>query len=136
MDLLALFVAAFVSATILPGGSELGLALLVAESAHSLLLLVGLATLGNTLGGMTTYGIGRLIAHRFPAEERLKPRHAKAVERVRRWGVLALLLSWVPVIGDPICLAAGWLKTRLLPTLLLMATGKGLRYLVVAMFFN
>ena len=85
-------------------------------------------TLGNTLGGIVSWGMGRLIAIRFPAQDLVKPAHARAVNTVKRWGGPALLLSWVPVIGDPLCVAAGWLKTAPLSSFLYIATGKLLRY--------
>jgi membrane protein YqaA with SNARE-associated domain len=81
-----------------------------------------LATIGNTLGGMTTYGMGRLI----PA--RLAP---KKSAMVARRGAPILLLAWVPIIGDALCAAAGWLRQAWLPCTLWMALGKGARYAVV-----
>ena len=83
------------------------------------------ATVGNTLGGMTTYAVGRLL----PWRARASPR---ALERVRRHGAAILLLSWVPIVGDALCVAAGWLRVPALPSLLAMAAGKLARYVAVA----
>jgi membrane protein YqaA with SNARE-associated domain len=126
--LAGLFVASFLSATLLPGGSEavlLGvLALHPAQALPALLL----ATLGNTLGGMTTYWMGRALPEKHVAD----PKVARHIEQVRRWGSPALLLAWAPLIGDALCAAAGWLRLHWLPCLLWMALGKGARYAVVA----
>lgn len=92
---------------------------------HSLLLVV--ATVGNTLGGMTGWLIGRAI----PAGGLDRPEGRRAVEQVRRWGSPVLLLSWMPVVGDPLCLAAGWLRCAWPAALAYILTGKGVRYAVI-----
>jgi membrane protein YqaA with SNARE-associated domain len=130
LSLWGLFTSAFLSATLLPGSSEVLLVYLVNHSAHPIPLLLALATAGNTLGGMTTYGLGRLLAWRFPNRQ-LRREHQTALARLQRWGSLTLLLSWVPVIGDPLCAAAGYLKVHPLLTLLLLGVGKMARYLFV-----
>jgi membrane protein YqaA with SNARE-associated domain len=118
-----LFVASFLAATLLPGGSEaLLFALLRLQPEHSAAALA-LATVGNTLGGMTTYWMARLLPH-----TRLPPR----LELVRRHGSPILLAAWAPVIGDALCAAAGWLRINWLAGMLWMAAGKLARYLVVA----
>jgi len=124
-SLAALFAAAFVSATLLPASSELVLAAVVHAFPERFAAAIAVATAGNTLGGMTTYGIGRLI----PARREASPR---ALEWVRRHGAAALLLSWVPVIGDALCVAAGWLRVPAGRALVAMAAGKLARYVVVA----
>ena len=107
----------------LPGGSEAVLfgvlKLHPAQLAPALLL----ATLGNTLGGLTTYWLGRLL----PAGEAAR-RHAW----VSRYGAPALLFSWLPVVGDALCAAAGWLRVNWLACAFWMAMGKFVRYLAVA----
>ena len=130
MSLWGLFSSAFLSATLLPGSSEILLAYLVATSSHSPVLLLLLATAGNTLGGFTTYWLGRFLAWRFPNKS-LREHHRLAMARIQRWGSLSLLLSWVPVVGDPLCAAAGYLKLNPLLTLVLLAVGKALRYLFI-----
>lgn len=135
MSLWFLFVSAFISSTLFPGGSEAVLAYLVSESNHSLVLLVSIATLGNTLGAMTSWGIGRLISIRYSAEKLSKTSQQKAVERIQKYGSPILLLSWLPVVGDPLCVAAGWLRMNWLVSLAYIAVGKLLRYTMVIYVF-
>ncbi|HID49683.1 MAG TPA: DedA family protein [Chromatiales bacterium] len=130
-SLWALFSSAFLSSTLLPGGSEAVLAWLQQVGDHSPWLLLGVATLGNTLGGMTSWGLGRLIAIRYPAAGLVRTSHRRALARIERWGSPVLLLSWLPVIGDPLCVAAGWLRIHWLTSLLFIGLGKGLRYAVL-----
>ena len=115
---------AFVSATLLPGGSEVVLAALVAHWPQHALLAIGVATAGNTLGGLTSFALGRCVQ---------QPRTAgRALALMQRWGVVALLFSWVPVIGDALCVASGWLRHGWLPAAVAIGIGKALRYAVVA----
>lgn len=125
--LAGLFVSSFVSATILPGNSELVLGAIVAATPDLRWPAVAVATVGNTLGGMTSWGIGRLI----PEEggQRLAPR---AVAFARRYGVWTLLLSWVPVAGDALCVASGWLRHDWRVAAVLIAAGKLVRYVAIA----
>lgn len=118
-----LFASAFLSATVLPGGSEAVFAGLLALHPELALPALGWATLGNTLGGMSTYLMARLI----PRKE-IPTRLAF----VRRFGSLTLLLSWVPVIGDALCAAAGVLRLGWPGCLLYMAAGKAARYAAIA----
>jgi membrane protein YqaA with SNARE-associated domain len=122
-SLWALFASAFVSSTILPGNSEIVL-VAVLKSGAALPAAVVVATIGNTLGGLTTYGLGRILPSRIP--------EGAALARVRRYGAAALLLSWVPFAGDALCAAAGWLRLPVPACALAMATGKLARYVVVA----
>ncbi|WP_418647948.1 YqaA family protein [Thauera butanivorans] len=119
----SLTLAAFLAATLLPGGSEAVFAGLVVLRPDLSLPALVLATLGNTAGGMSTYALGRLL----PRKE-LPPR----LELVRRHGSLILLLSWVPLIGDALCAAAGVLRLNWLACMAWMALGKGLRYGAIA----
>lgn len=119
----ALFVSSFLAATLLPGGSEAVLFGALKLHPDQLWPALGIATLGNTLGGLSSYVIGRLIPQTRPL---------KGLETVRRWGSPALLLSWVPVIGDPLCVAAGWLRLNPWWSALFMAAGKFTRYWVIA----
>jgi len=114
-----LFVVSFLAATLLPGGSEaLLFALLRLHPEASTAALV-LATIGNTLGGMTTYWMARLLPQRLAA---------RPLVLARRWGAPVLLLGWAPLIGDLLCAAAGWLRLPWLASALWMALGKGARY--------
>jgi len=115
---------AFLSATLLPGGSEAVLAALVVHWPERTALAIGVASAANTLGGLTSFAMGRFLP---------EPRTSgRALALVRRWGVAALLLSWVPVIGDALCVASGWLRHGWLPAALAIAVGKVARYVVVA----
>ena len=124
-SLAALFLAAFVSATVLPANSEIVLVAVLKAHPERAFAAIALATLGNTLGGLTTYGIGRLLPRRKPHAER-------TVALLRRYGAWSLLLSWVPIVGDALCAAAGWLRVPFWPSLLAIAVGKLARYLAVA----
>ncbi|MCK9283923.1 MAG: DedA family protein [Rhodocyclaceae bacterium] len=124
--LAGLFAAAFVSATLLPGGSEALLLALVRLHPEQALPALAVTTLGNVLGGMTTYATGRLLPER--ALHRLSPR---SLEGVRRYGSPSLLLSWAPLFGDALCLAAGWLRLPWPGCALWMSVGKGVRYALV-----
>lgn len=123
--LMALFAAAFVSATVLPANSEIVLLAVLRAYPERFAAAIALATLGNTLGGMTTYALGRLVPARKAPPER-------TLAWVRRYGAWALLLSWVPIVGDAMCAAAGWLRVGVIPAAAAMALGKLARYVAVA----
>jgi len=124
-SLAALFLAAFVSATVLPANSEIVLVAVLKGHPGLATAAIALATLGNTLGGLTTYGIGRLLPGRNPRNER-------AAAAIRRYGAWALLFSWVPIVGDALCAAAGWLRVPFWRSVAAIAAGKLARYLAVA----
>ena len=126
-----LFISAFVSSTLAPGGSEAVLVYLVKRSAYDPVLLVLVATLGNTIGALTTWCLGHWAGRRFPADRSLDPKRHKAVVTVQKWGMPLLLLSWLPVVGDGFCFAAGWLKLPFWTSLLAMAIGKLGRYAAI-----
>lgn len=131
---LTLFLSAFGAATILPGSSELVLSALLLQHPDALVPLLGIAIAGNTLGAVVNWLIGRYLIHFqdrrwFPAS----PRRLDQANRLfRRFGYPLLLLSWVPVIGDPLTLVAGFLRARFLPFLALVLLGKAARYGVLA----
>ncbi len=135
VGLWGLFVSAFISSTIAPGGSEVVLAYLVTQPGYSPDALLSVATLGNTLGALTTWWLGWLAFRRFPLEQRLKGGQKKALCRVKRWGVPILLLSWLPVIGDGLCFAAGWLHLSLWKGIVAIIVGKLLRYAGIVYVF-
>jgi membrane protein YqaA with SNARE-associated domain len=122
LGLLGLFLSSFLAATLLPGGSEAVLFALLKLHPEQAVQALILATLGNTLGGMTTYGMARLLP-----EKKLPEKSAV----VARHGAPILILAWAPIVGDALCAAAGWLRLPWLPCALWMALGKGLRYGVV-----
>ena len=121
---LAVFWSSFLAATLLPGGSEVVVALVSAKAERPAALILVLATVGNTLGGMTSYLLGRVLPHRGE-------KTPAALDRVQRYGAPILLLSWIPLVGDPLCVAAGWLRVNWLWALAFMAVGKGARYAVI-----
>ncbi len=122
-SLWSLFLGSLIAATLVPVSSEL--MLFAALRLHPDMLWTALlvATAGNTAGGMISYGIGRFIPHRQPW------RHEGWLRRV---GEPALLFAWLPVLGDALCVAAGWLRLGWWPCLLYMAAGKAARYATVA----
>ena len=122
--LATLFLAAFVSATVLPGNSEIVLVAVLKSFPERAAAAIALATLGNTLGSLTTFAIGRALPER--------PLEGRAIGWVRRYGALTLLLAWLPVIGDALCAAAGWLRVPWLRATAMIAVGKLARYLAVA----
>jgi membrane protein YqaA with SNARE-associated domain len=127
-SLWGLFFSAFLSSTVLPGSSEVVLLALATQGEIPHWDLLAVATAGNTLGGMSSWVLGWVIALRYPLTELSKPSHRRAVERVRQWGSPILLFSWVPVIGDPLCVAAGWLRMSWIGAWLFIGMGKALRY--------
>ncbi|MCF8007484.1 MAG: DedA family protein [Methylovulum sp.] len=133
-QLIGLFVSAFISATVAPGGSEAVLAYLVSLNTLPVVYLVGVATLGNTLGAMTTWWLGYLVEKKITTEHVAKNKQ-RALGFFRRMGVWALLFSWVPIIGDALCFVAGWLKLPIVPSCLLIMTGKLARYAAIAWLF-
>jgi len=130
-SLVGLFLSAFISSTLFPGGSEVVLVYLAMQSDEPLWLLWSLATLGNTLGGMTSWLLGWWLVKKFPKRGLDEQKHGRALAYIRRWGSGALLFSWLPVIGDPLCFVAGWLKLPLLASCIFIAFGKGARYAVI-----
>ena len=128
VSLWSLFTSAFLASTLLPGGSELVLTYLASNEASSQLTLLFIAALGNTLGGMSSWLIGWLIAMKYSARGLVKPAQQQAVVRIQRWGSPALLFSWLPLVGDPLCVAAGWLRIHWLASLLFIGIGKTTRY--------
>jgi membrane protein YqaA with SNARE-associated domain len=126
-----LFLSSFLAATLLPGGSEVVLLAIIARDPTLLWPALAWATLGNTLGGLTSYLLGRLLPENRAASPSAAAKR-KALAWLQRFGAPALLLSWAPVVGDALCVAAGWLRVNALAVLLFLALGKFLRYWVVS----
>lgn len=131
---LALFLAAFLAATIVPAQSEAVLVGLILAGDQPLLLLLLIATTGNVLGSVVNWLIGRFIEHFrdrpwFPVSA---DKLARAEAWYRRFGIWSLLLSWVPIIGDPLTVVAGVLRTPFLTFLALVTIAKAGRYAVLA----
>ena len=132
---LGLFFSAFISSTIAPGGSEAVLAYMVSAGSYDVQFLVFVAAIGNTLGAMTTWGLGALAARKFPVANLLPEKKQNALNLVKKRGIWVLFFSWLPVIGDALCFAGGWLKLPLLPACLIILSGKFGRYALVAWVF-
>ncbi len=130
-----LFLAAFVAATLLPAQSEAVLVGLILSGNHPVWLLVAVASVGNVLGSVVNWVLGRGIerfrhARWFPVSERSLDR---AENWYRRWGKWSLLLSWAPIVGDPLTVVAGVLRVPLRIFLPLVILAKAGRYCVLAL---
>ena len=123
-ELAALFAASFVAATLFPLPSEAALFAYLQVHPDKAVLAVAVATLGNTAGGMTSYLVGRFIPQ--------KKLNLKAIEWVRRYGAPVTVFAWLPIVGDALSVAAGWLRMHWAAALAFMAAGRLARYIVVA----
>ena len=125
----SLFFSALLSATLLPGSSEVLLLYKLGQGGEPLALLVS-ATAGNLLGSLITYWMG--IGGNALMHKRWLGMDEQSLQRAERqfqkWGVYSLLLAWLPVVGDPLCLLAGLMRVAILPFILLVGAGKFLRY--------
>lgn len=135
LDLLGLWLSALLAATLFPAQSEAVLVALLVQDAHPVWLLLVVATSGNVLGAVVNWALGRGLAG--PAGRhwlRVPPATlARAESWYRRWGWWSLVLSWVPLIGDPLTLVAGLLRAPLPGFLLVVTLAKGGRYLVLSL---
>jgi membrane protein YqaA with SNARE-associated domain len=123
----ALFVAAFVSATLIPVGSEPVLYGVLRLNPDLFWSAIAVATAGNTLGGALDWWMG-WEAHQIVDKYRHSKSHLKAMQWLERLGPKACLLAWLPVVGDPLCAVAGWLRMPFWPCVAYMLAGKFLRY--------
>lgn len=130
-----LFAVAFLAATILPAQSEIGLVGLVASGEFSLGLLIAFASVGNVLGAVVNWLIGRGVE--TLRDKRWFPLPPDKLERAtgwyQRWGRWSLLLSWAPFVGDPLTVAAGVLREPLWSFFILVSIAKTARYILVAL---
>ena len=126
----SVFVISFISATLLPLGSEPAVFGLIKLNPELFWPTIMVASLGNTLGGAVDWWMG-YCAHNAVDKYKGKRIHFKALGWLERFGPKSCLLSWLPGIGDPLCAVAGWLKLPFWPCLLYMAIGKFLRYLTM-----
>ena len=131
--LTTLFIISFLAATLLPLGSEAVLLGLIALNSDLLWPALGIATFGNTLGGAAGWWMGwgaqRWMAHRLHQDHVTV--HMRALQWLERMGPAACLGAWLPLIGDPLCVVAGYLRLAFWPCVAYMAVGKGLRYAVL-----
>lgn len=135
LGILGLFLSSFLAATLLPLSSEVVLFYLINEGGN-LPMIIAVATIGNTLGGMFNYLIGHFgkieWAHRY-----LKIKEKDLLKwqaHVQRYGSFLAFFCWLPIVGDPLALCLGLFKTNVWVTVSLMMLGKGLRYVVLVYF--
>lgn len=126
----SVFVVSFVSATLLPMGSEPAVYGLVELNPSLFWSAIVVATVGNTLGGAVTWWLG-LASHKVVDKYQHSSHHLRALAWLERLGPKACLLAWLPIVGDPLCAVAGWLKLPFWPCLGYMAIGKFARYLTM-----
>lgn len=136
LGLWGLFASAFVSSTLAPGGSEAVLAYLASQAQIPAYQLLLTATVGNTLGAMSTWWLGLWAARSYSPDSHRLEKYRKSLDAVRRYGAPILLLSWLPLVGDGFCFAAGWLRTPLLISLAAIALGKLGRYAAIIYLFS
>jgi membrane protein YqaA with SNARE-associated domain len=133
-----LFVSAFTSATLLPGSSEAALIALLVLGRGDAGLLVIVATAGNVLGSCVNWVLGRFFSsfrdrRWFPVDDQS---YERAAAWFRRYGVWSLLLSWLPIIGDPLTAVAGALRVGFLRFVVLVSLGKAARYVFILTAFD
>lgn len=136
--LTSLFIASFAAATFLPGSSEVALIAVLTATKTSPVAAIAVATIGNTLGSVVNWGIGRFFSHyhthsKFPIPA---DKFEHYTNWYRRWGVWSLLLSWMPIVGDPLTAIAGVARTPLPLFMSIVFIAKGVRYLAVAGILN
>ncbi len=139
-ELAALFFSALVSSTLFPGGSEL-LLLYSIQQGNAPSWCIAAATVGNVLGSMITYGMGyygmqamQTTPYPIPVWLQVSAKRQQQAERhFQRFGGVALLFAWLPVIGDPLCLVAGGLRFHFAVFIVLVLLGKVARYAAVVL---
>nr|MDP2190802.1 YqaA family protein [Rhodoferax sp.] len=124
------FVVSFISATLLPLGSEPAVFGLVKLNPELFWPAILVATAGNTLGGAVSWAMG-LASHKVLDKYSHSQHHIRALDWLERIGPKACLLSWLPIVGDPLCAVAGWLKLPFWPCFAYMAVGKFARYVTM-----
>ncbi len=126
VGLTSVFIISFVSATLVPLGSEPAVFAVVKANGALFWPAIAVATLGNTLGGAVDYWMGYTAKSAFAKE-----RESRWFGWLARYGAKTMLLSWLPGIGDPLCTLGGWLKLPFWPAIMYMAIGKLARYLTM-----
>jgi membrane protein YqaA with SNARE-associated domain len=137
----SLFIGSLLASTLVPGGVEVLLYFLYQSGQYSLSSLLWVATSGNTLGGIITFAMGVILNRglaRFDWHRRVQRFFRlddNALARVRKWGVPVLFFSWMPIVGDPLCLAAGFLRLSVWPSIAMIFISKLSRYAVLLWLF-
>lgn len=138
MALLTLFLSAFTSATLLPGSSEAVFLLMLSQETWNTGLLILSAGAGNALGGMSNWVLGLLIRNGLLKEKQNtseNKQRLKTAPLLQKYGSPLLFFSFLPVIGDPLCLVAGLLKIHWLKAIIFITLGKFFRYFALALVF-
>jgi membrane protein YqaA with SNARE-associated domain len=130
VGLTTLFVVALLSATLLPMGSEPALFGLLKLNPELFWPAVLVATAGNTIGGAISWWMGYGAERAFEKVKQRKPAEVKALQWLERFGPKACVLAFLPVVGDPLCAVAGWIRLPFWPCVGWMALGKFLRYVI------
>ncbi len=140
--LASLFLGSLLASTLLPGGVEILLYYLLHGGGQPWPALLAVATIGNSLGGGITYLMGRMLYGGIAMTrwhgriERAFRLDEHSMNRVKRWGVPALFFSWLPVVGDPLCLAGGYLRLPVWRSMLMICAGKFARYCVLLWLYS
>lgn len=132
-----LFIGSFLAATILPFSSEVLLTGMLIAEEENMWLVVAVATMGNFLGGLTSYGIGR--AGKWKWIERLGVKEESLLKQkgvIDKYGSAVALLSWVPFIGDVFAVALGFYRVKFIPSAIYMFIGKCGRFVVWALLYS
>ena len=138
MSLLTLFFSGFTSATLLPGSSEALFLLMLAQQTRDAGILILIAGTGNSLGGMTNWLLGLFIRkglYNKKHKKSEKKSYANAQRRLKKYGSPVLFFSFMPIIGDPLCVMAGLVQIHWLKALLFISAGKFFRYFMLSYFF-
>lgn len=128
VGLTSVFIISFISATLLPLGSEPAVFAVIKANGALFWSVILVATVGNTLGGALDYFLGYRAKVAFAKE-----RQTRWFAWLARYGPKTMLLSWLPGIGDPLCTLAGWLHLPFWPSVAYMAVGKLLRYIAITL---
>ena len=131
LGLTSVFVIALISATLLPMGSEPAVFGLVKLNPELFWPAIFVATAGNTIGGAITWWMGYGAERAYERVRHRTPTELRALQWLQRFGAKACLLAWLPIVGDPLCAVAGWLKLPFWPCVGYMAVGKLLRYVLM-----
>ena len=129
--LTTVFVVALISATLLPMGSEPAVFGLVKLNPELFWPAVLVATAGNTAGGAISWWMGYGAERAYEKVRHRPPSEVRAIAWLQKFGPKACLLSWLPVVGDPLCAVAGWLRLPFWPCVAYMAVGKFARYVTM-----
>jgi membrane protein YqaA with SNARE-associated domain len=134
VGLIAIGITSFLASTIMPLGSEPYLLAFLELHPQQYLEAVVIASIANTLGGVSTWYLGSL-SNRFVSSTSKFENHHKLLKYMKKYGASMLIFSWLPVVGDVISGLAGWMKLPLGPCFIYMLIGKSLRYIVIAITF-